>query len=139
MGIFRLQDAAEYIKTSKASIKFLNILFSIKKVFNFNQERSNRLIRYVQITRAYKANEPINKIAEKYGCDKTTVMRYARMAGLPKRPKHFPKHIKEAVLKDCKKGLPIKVISELHNVSQAYISMLEKENNISRRRKNDNS
>ena len=132
----KLADAAEYIKTTKATKLLLNILYSAKKVFNFQQERTNRLIRYVQITRAYKNGKPVKEIVDKFCCDKSTVLRYARMAEIPKRSKHFPEEIKKAVLKDCKKGLPQKVIAELHGVSTGYISTLEKNEGIKRYKKN---
>lgn len=128
----KLQDAANYIKTTKASKAFILLLLSVKRIFNFTQERSNRVARYIKIVKAYAKGEPVNKIAEKYGCDKSTILRYARLAGLPKRPKHLPEETKEAVIKDYKNGLPIKKIAELNGVSQAYVSTISRKAGIKR-------
>lgn len=128
----KLKDASEYFKTNKASKTFINILLSIKRIFNFTQERSNRVARYIKIVKAYAKGEPVNKIAEKYGCDRSTILRYARLAQLPKRPKHLSEEIKKAVIKDYANGFPIKQIAELNGVSQAYVSTIARKNGLKR-------
>lgn len=128
----KLQDAADYIKYSKASVAFLHILYSIKRIFNFTQERSNRVVRYIKIVKAYTKGEPVNKIAEKYGCDKSTILRYARLAGIPKRPKHLPEEIKAAVIKDYKNKIPVKTIAKLNGVSQGYVSTVARKAGLKR-------
>lgn len=129
-----LRNAAEYVRTSKAPAALLSFLQIIRRVYTFTQERANRLIRYVVITRAYKAGKPVRDIEGKYGCSRGTVLRYARMAEIPKRPKHFPKEIRNAVIADYKnpKTIPVAEIAKLHDVSPAYVSKVAREEGISR-------
>lgn len=128
----KLSDAAEYIKTGKAITGFLSVIRSVYRVFTFTYERSNRIARYVVIVRAYKKGVMVNDIQEKYGCSRQTILRYARLAGLPKRPKHFPLQTKEAVIQDWKNGMRLRDISRKHGVSEAYISKTMKELGLSR-------
>ena len=133
-----LRDAAEYVRTSRASRApslFLRLILTIKHIYNFTQERANRLVRYVVVTRAYKAGKPVREIQAKYGCSLNTINRYARLAELPKRPKHFPEEIKKDVIADYKKGLRVAEIARLHDVSPAYVSRTAREMGISRYRK----
>jgi transposase-like protein len=129
-----LKVAAEYIQTLKAPQGFLGLIASIKRVFNFTQERTNRLTRYVIIAREYKRGTPVNEIAEKHGCSRHTVQRYARMADLPKRPKHFPEQLRNEVIADYKANLPVADIARLHGVSQAYVSKVAREEGMLRRK-----
>jgi hypothetical protein len=128
----KLQDAAAYIKGKKTPNDFRSLLASIKRVFHFPYERANRLARYVIITRAYEKGEDVNRIAKRYGCARGTVLRYARMAGLPTRPKHFAADIRRAVLRDYKTNMPVASIARLHEVSPAYVSKIAREKGISR-------
>jgi transposase-like protein len=59
-------------------------------------------------------------------------MRYARMAELPKRPKHFPIEIRKAVIHDYKTKMAVADIAKLHDVSPAYVSKVAREEGISR-------
>ena len=132
MGDLTLRSAAEYVRTSKAPAALLSFLQLIRRVYTFTQERANRLTRYVVITRAYKAGKPVRDIEGKYGCSRGTVLRYARMADLPKRPKHFPEEIRKGVIRDYKAKLPVADIAMLHAVSPAYVSKVAREEGISR-------
>lgn len=130
-----VQSAADYVRTSKASSALTSVLSLIRRVFTFTQERSNRLARYIQITRAYRGGQAVKGIEDKYGCSRGTILRYARMADLPKRPKHLPKDIRAAVIADYKRDnpvLPVVTIAELHDVSPAYVSKIAREEGISR-------
>jgi hypothetical protein len=129
---YTLAFAAEYVKTAKAPRAFFILLQSIRRIYNFGQERANRLVRYVAIVRSYKKGTPVKTIEEKFGCSRGTVLRYARSAELPKRPKHFPIEIRKAVIADYKNGVPIAKIAQLHAVSQAYVSKMATEEGISR-------
>lgn len=127
-----LRAAAEYVRTAKAPAALLSFLQLVRRVYTFTQERANRLTRYVVITRAYKAGKPVRDIEGKYGCSRGTVLRYARMAELPKRPKHLPDEIRKAVIKDYKAEVPVAMIAKLHDVSPAYVSKTAREEGISR-------
>lgn len=130
-----LQSAADYVRSSKASKAFLALLASVRRLMNFTQERSNRLSRFVVITRAYAKGEQVSSIEQRFGCSRTTVLKYARMAGLPKRPKHSPVEIRAAVIRDYKAKMPIAEIARLHDVSPAYVSKVAREEGISRYRR----
>jgi len=133
----KLQDAADYIKGEKTPRDFRSLLASIKHVFHYPYERANRLARYVIITRAYEKGEDVNRIAKRYGCTRGTVLRYARMAGLPKRPKHFAAKVRRAVIRDYKAKMPIADIARLHEVSPAYVSTVARQSGISRYAKSE--
>src|SRR5260370_40700184 len=107
MTDLRLKHAADYVRTSRAPQALLAFMQSIRRIFTFTQERANRLAGYVVCTRAYKNGQSVRDIETKYGCSAHTVLRYARMAELPKRPKHFPAQIRGAVIADYKKKMPI--------------------------------
>ena len=129
-----LRGAAEYVRTSKAPAALLSFLQLVRRVYTFTQERANRLTRYIIITRAYKAGQPVRDIENKYGCSRHTVLRYARMAELLKRPKHFPTEIRQAVIADYKNPnlIPVAEIAKLNGVSPAYVSKIAREEGISR-------
>lgn len=132
MSDLTLRSAAEYVRTAKAPAILLRFMQLVRRVYTFTQERANRLTRYVIITRAYKAGKPVRDIETKYGCSRGTVLRYARMAELPKRPKHLPLEIRAAVLKDYRAGMPIADIAKLHDVSPAYVSKTANDEGIGR-------
>lgn len=128
-----LMDAANYIRTARAPAGLLAFIGIVKRIFTFSQERANRLARYVAVTRAYKQGEPVRNIIERYGCSPQTINRYARMADLPKRPKHFPLNIRKAVITDYgDTKLSVVQIAERNNVSPAYVSKIAREEGISR-------
>ncbi len=127
-----LKHAAEYVQSGKRPNGLMRFLGLIKRIYIFTQERSNRLVRFVVITRAYAKGAPVQDIVTQYGCTRGTVLRYARLAGLPKRPKHFPAEIRAAVIRDYKAKVPVAEIAKLHKVSQAYVSRSAKEEGISR-------
>lgn len=128
----KLQDAARYVRKDSAPVELRSLIASIKRIFHFPQERANRLARYVVITRAYAKGEDVNRIASRFGCSRGTVLRYARMAGLPTRPKHFGAAVRRAVIRDYKVKMPVAEIARLHEVSPAYVSKIAREEGISR-------
>jgi len=130
-----LKDAAEYVMTAKATTALLAAIASIKRIYSFTQERSNRAARYVAVLRAYRGGTPVQQMVVKYGCSRSTIIRYARMAELPKRPKHLPHEIKAAVLVDyANPALSVIQIAELNHVSPGYVSKVAREAGISRYR-----
>lgn len=129
-----LKDTAEYIMTAKLPQTLKQILNNIQHIFTFTQERSNRLKRFVKIVRAYKQGMLIQDIEKEYGCSKSTILRYARMVGLEKRPKGFTEETRKATILLYKNGTPIAQIQAQLGVSQAYISKLAVAEGINRRR-----
>lgn len=130
---FTLSVAAEYLRTSKAPRAFFTFVKQITRVFTFYQERANRLVRFVEIVRAYKQGMPVRQIEEKYGCSRGTVLRYARSADLPKRPKCFDPKIRSATIALYKEGKTLAEIQARLGVSQSYISRTATEEGINRR------
>lgn len=129
-----LKSAAEFVRTLKAPAGLLSIIRRTREVFTFAQERTNRLARYILIVRAYKRGKPVLDIEAEYGCTRSTVLRYARLAGLPKRPKSFEPGIRAAVIAMYKDGKPIAEISARLGVSQGFISNAATEEGINRRK-----
>jgi hypothetical protein len=130
---FTLSDAAEYVKNGRRASLLTRFLALVKRIFNWEVERSNRLNRFIEITRAYKRNEPVEAIAKRYGCNRSNVLRYARMAELDKRPKGVSDETRKEVLSDYRLGLPIADIAKLHGVSIAYVSTVANKAGIGRK------
>lgn len=124
MNRLTLNDAAEYVKNGRRTSLLVRFLALVKRIFNWEVERSNRLNRFIEITRSYKRGEAVEAIARRYGCNKSNVLRYARMAELDKRPKGVSDETRKAVIADYKLGLPINDIAKLHGVSIAYVSTI---------------
>lgn len=128
-----LKDAAEYVQSRKAPRPLVAIIMAIRRVFNFTHERSNRLARFVKIAAAYKLGKPVRDIESQYGCSRGTVLRYARLAGCPKRDRGFDPKVRIATITLYQQGKPLAEIQALLGVSQAYISKTATEEGINRR------
>jgi len=85
-------------------------------------DRSRRHTRTLEIIIMYLNGVPIDKITDTFKMSRGQVLRYARLAGLPKRPKGFDPEIKAKTLKLYKDGMSLKRISARLGVSEAYIS-----------------
>ena len=133
-GSFTLAAAAKFIRTSKAPRSLLALFKSARRIISFTQERINRPVRYVAVTNAYKRGVPVRDIEAKFGCTKSTVLRYARMAELNKRDRGFDPGIRQATISMYLDGRPIAEISARLGVSQAYVSKTATEEGINRRR-----
>lgn len=131
--MINLKTVAEYVRTSRGPKLLLNILKNVRWVFTFTQERANRVKRFIRIVNAYKAGVAVLKIEKDYGCTKSTVLRYARLAGLPKRDKGFEPDVRRATISLYKDNIPIAQISAQLSVSQAYVSKVATEEQINRR------
>lgn len=137
--IFTLKDAAEYLKTGKACGALLAIITKVKQVFDFAQERANRPVRFLRVVRAYRNGKLVKDIEEEYGCSRNTVMRYARMAGLPKRLKTDDPERRAKIIKLSKMGkMSQKQIAEQCNCSVALVSLVEHEAGLKRYRGSGN-
>lgn len=128
-----LQTAADFVRTSRGPELLLKILRRFRSIFDFTQERQNRLSRYVKITRAYSRGKPVSDIEAEYGCSKHTVLRYARMAGLPRRQRGFDPEIRKGVIALYQQKRPVAEIAARMGVSEAYVSKTATEEKINRR------
>lgn len=127
-----LADAAQYVRNGRRTSLLTRFLALVKRIFNWEIERSNRLNRFIEITRAYKRGERVEDIAKRYGCNRSNVLRYARMAELDKRTRGISDETRKAVLADYRIGLLISDIAKLHGVSTAYVSMIANKSGIGR-------
>lgn len=100
--------------------------------FDFETERLNRTPRFIEIVTAYQSGHPVATIVEKHKCSRNTVLRYARLAGLPKRPKHFNTAIRSEAIELLRSGAPLAEIATMLDVSKAYVSTVAKESGLSR-------
>lgn len=129
-----IQTAADYIRTSRAPKALLRLIRRVRHIFTFAEEHANRLPRYIRVTNDYRRGRPVGDIETIYGCSKSTVLRYARLAGIPRRPRSFEPGIRNAVIAMYQQRKPIAEIEARLGVSQAYISKTATEEGINRRK-----
>lgn len=127
-----LQEAGEASQQEILPEHIERILAIVQEVFGFDRERNNRIVRFFNVLNAYKLGKPVNDIEKQYGCTKSTILRYARLAGLEKRPRGVSTEVREKVIALYRLGLPIAQIQAQCGVSQAYISTLAVKEGISR-------
>jgi len=90
-------------------------------------------LRFIAITSAYKTGEPLADIQARFDCSEVTVVRYARLAKLPKRPHHLPADIRAAVIADYKDTkMTVINIARAHGVSMGYVSRVAREAGFAR-------
>lgn len=97
-------------------------VLSLSPNLTLDAERSRRMMRTLEIVTKYKNGVLVEDIANDYGASRTTVSRIVRMMGIPKRPRHFPKELRDNVIAAYKKNKSIREIAKLYNVSESYIS-----------------
>lgn len=129
---FTLEDAARYWLNSRPSRAFQIFVAQIKRIFTFTEERANRLQRFPKVVDDYRSGLPVAEIEAKYGCSRGTVLRYARLAGLNKRPKGDADR-RRAIIAMYETGAPIARIAAQMDVSQALVSKIATEEGINRR------
>lgn len=125
-----LQSVADYIRTGQATQALLSLIKRHRPIISFDEERSNRPPRYIVVVKDYKAGMKIDDIADKHGCSKGTIHRYARMAGLS-RPNES--NVRDSILAMYQLGKPIAEIAAKLGVSQALVSKYASEAKINRR------
>lgn len=103
--------------------------------FSMQRERALRTTRSMSIIQDYAKGRPVQDMVDFYECSRNTILRLARLAGLPKRPKCFPTKIKESTLVLLKRGVPLKDIQQKLKVSPAYASKLAKQHGLNRYKK----
>ena len=128
-----LKTAAEFIKTEQSTPELDALLTGNAETIDFERERANRPSRFIEIVNEYRNGVPVATIIAKYQCSRGTVLRYARLAGLPTRPKHFPVERKAQVLAMYALGRPVAEIAAALGVSTAYVSKTAVEEGINRR------
>lgn len=129
--MFTLKDVASYIRFGKAERLLLSILRTVGRIFNFTEERHNRLNRYVSVINAYKSGMPIQDIEKKFGCTKRTIYDYVKRAGITPRSYITPE-TKKGVIRDYKNKIPVAKIVKLHGVSARYVQKTVKEAGLRR-------
>lgn len=129
---FTLEDAAKYWMTSRPTKAFLAFVAQVRRIFTFTEERANRLQRFPKVVDDYRSGLPVSDIEAKYGCSKHTVLRYARLAGLEKRPKGDADR-RRGIVALYQQGRPIAQIAAQMGVSQALVSKIATEEGINRR------
>jgi hypothetical protein len=105
----------------------------VRRLITFTHERANRLVRFVKIVNDYKTGVMVKDIEARYGCSHNTVMRYARMANLPKRPKSDDPGRRAKIIAMAKSGgMSQKEIAAACNCSVALVSIVEHEAGLNR-------
>ena len=131
-----LKIAAAHLRTPRLPRAVAALIERCRRVFSFTQERTNRVARFFRVVNAYRLGKPVQDIVAQYGCSKSTVLRYARLAGLAKRDRGFDPDLRAAVIALYQSGAPIAQIQAQLGVSQAYVSKTATEEGINRRRFN---
>lgn len=127
-----LKTTAKYVKTRRAPAGLKELLAKISETLDFPCERANKLVRFIEIVSAYSDGQSVADIERQYGCTKSTVLRYARIMGLPKRPKHFEVGKRKRVIRLYRLNVPVAEIAKRCECSQAYVSKVAREEGISR-------
>lgn len=94
------------------------------------------MARAILIIADYANGVSVIDIQNKFECSRQTVLRLARAAGLPKRPKCFPEQIRRSALAMLELKRPLAEIKASLGCSEAYLSKLAKENNLARYKRN---
>lgn len=130
---FTLEDAARYWATSRPSKAFLAFVAQVRRIFTFTQERANRLNRFPKVVDDYRDGMPVADIEAKYGCSRGTVLRYARLAGLEKRPKRDDDQ-RRGIVAMYEQGKPVAEIAARMGCSIGLVSKTATEQGINRRK-----
>lgn len=88
--------------------------------------------RSLKIIQDYKAGVDVNDIADRYDVTKSTVLRWARAAGLQPRPKGASEAQEATAIAMLQDGEPLKKIAEYVGYSEAWVSHLAKKNGLNR-------
>lgn len=80
-----LQQVASYIRTGKGTPEVVRAVKTNRHIITFLEELDNRAPRFVAMIDDYNAGILVNDILNKWGCCRTTLYRYLRMAGLKMR------------------------------------------------------
>lgn len=129
---FTLEDAARYWATSRPSKAFAAFVAQVRRIFTFTQERANRLQRFPKVVEDYQDGVPVADIQAKYGCSRGTVLRYARLAGIDKRPKRDADQ-RRGIIAMYQQRKPVAEIAARMGCSQGLVSKIATEEGINRR------
>lgn len=94
---------------------------------------ARRFERSMEIVRMYRDGVPIIEICEVFECSRGTVLRMARAAGLPRRPKNkFPEKTKTDAIEMLKQGMLQEDIAKELGTSVAWVSILGRKMGLNR-------
>lgn len=110
----------------------VSLIVNSGKPLSLELERERRAERSLLIIQHYTDGIVVAEIQAEFDCSRNTVLRYARAAGLDRRPKCFPSTIRNDVVKLLKEGKSYNEIRTKWKVSLAYISKVAKEEGLSR-------
>lgn len=95
-------------------------------------DQARRSTRSMMIIDRYSNGDLVQDIADEFECTRHNVLRLARAAGLPRRARGFPVSKRQAIIKDLKAEWYYKEIAFRHKVSEAYISIVAKDEGLNR-------
>lgn len=96
---------------------------------------ARRIERSLNIIAEYKEGVVVENIADRYGVSRNTVLRLARMAGLPKRPKRkISDEHKATALRMLAQGELYSVIAKHVGASESWVHYLAMDHNLQRYR-----
>lgn len=98
-------------------------------------DHARRHMRMLELTQMYAAGVPVQEICDTFHISKSQVLRYARLMGLPQRPRGFDPEVRKKVIALYEAGELITKISALCGVSQAYVSTAAKDAGLPLRHK----
>lgn len=133
MGL-TIREASESIARGEKPKGWRALLIRVRRIFTFTHERDNRVVRFAKIVKGYAEGRMVNDLAKEFGCSRGTVLRYARIAGLPKRDKFFDPAIRRGVIAMYEQEKPIAEIAARFGTSEAYVSKTASEEGIARRK-----
>jgi len=134
VSLLRIKDVADYVRTCKANKVLLEVLRRTAHIFNFTEERYNRVNRYMAVINAYQRGTPLAEIEARFGCTKRTIYDYVEKAGISPRT-FIPADVKAAILQDYKTKIPVAKIAELHDVSIRYVQTAAREAGLRRNKR----
>lgn len=130
--IWTIKDVAKYVEKGTAPKPLLAILRGVLRIFDFEQERKNRLARFPKVVEAYKAGVPLEHIESKFKCSRNTIYRYVSMTGGPQR-RIESKKVQGAILARYAEGRPIAAIAAEFGCSQSFVSQTASKAGVNRR------
>lgn len=96
-------------------------------------DHMRRFERVTKLLNKYESGQNVEEIAASFDMSRTTVLRYARQFGLPKRSKQLISDDTRAIIiRKLKAGVPQKDICWQFGVSAGFVSQLGKKHGLAR-------
>lgn len=96
-------------------------------------DHARRHQRTPRIAQRYADGVPVDDICNEFECARNTVLRIARMFGIPKRPKATDPERKARIIEAYKRGDAIKNIAARERVHASWVSHCARDAGILRR------